>query len=105
MLGTFDSGSVIFQELCLLWKPGAVRGAGNATQAPHVAVAVFARGILYHLATRLYFAGEALNDTDPVLNAIPAARRATVIAQPTAPATWTLDLRLQGDGETVWMDV
>jgi protocatechuate 3,4-dioxygenase alpha subunit len=86
-------------------KPGAVRGAGNATQAPHVAVAVFARGILYHLATRLYFAGEALNETDPVLASIPAARRATVIAQPTEPGTWTLDLRLQGDGETVWMDV
>lgn len=91
-------------------KPGPVRGPGNATQAPHVALTVFARGILYHLNTRLYFAGEALNDTDPVLNAIPPARRGTVIAQPGiaqpgAAGHWTLDLRLQGEGETVWMDV
>jgi protocatechuate 3,4-dioxygenase alpha subunit len=86
-------------------KPGPVPGPGNATQAPHVAVAVFARGILYHLTTRLYFAGEALNETDPVLNSIPADRRATVIAQQSAPGTWNLDLRLQGENETVWMDV
>jgi protocatechuate 3,4-dioxygenase alpha subunit len=70
-----------------------------------VAIAVFARGILYHLTTRLYFAGETLNDTDPVLNSIPAPRRATVLAQPTAPGTWNLDLVLQGERETVWMDV
>ena len=86
-------------------KPGPVPGPGNSTQAPHVAIAVFARGILYHLSTRLYFAGEALNDTDPVLNSIPAPRRATVLAQPTAPGTWSLDLVLQGERETVWMDV
>jgi len=86
-------------------KPGPVPGPGNATQAPHVAVAVFARGILYHLATRLYFAGEPLNETDPVLASIPAGRRATVVAKQTEPGTWNLDLRLQGEDETVWMDV
>ena len=86
-------------------KPGAVRGPGNTTQAPHVALAVFARGILYHLSTRLYFAGEPLNDTDPVLSSIPAERRDTVLAKQTAASTWTLDLVLQGDNETVWMDV
>jgi protocatechuate 3,4-dioxygenase alpha subunit len=86
-------------------KPGPVRGTGNQSQAPHVALAVFARGILYHLTTRLYFEGEALNATDPVLNAIGPARRGTVVARETAPGTWTLDLRLQGEGETVWMDI
>ena len=43
--------------------------------------------------------------TDPVLNSIPAPRRATVLAQQSAPGTWNLDLRLQGEHETVWLDV
>lgn len=88
-------------------KPGPVPAGGqaNTMQAPHVALAVFARGLLSHLSTRLYFEGEPLNETDPVLNAVEPARRGTLIARQTAPGIWTLDLRLQGEGETVWMAV
>lgn len=90
-------------------KPGPVpvgpHAGGNAMQAPHVALAVFARGLLYHLTTRLYFEGEALNASDPVLKAVPENRRGTMIARKTGADTWTLDLRLQGEGETVWMAV
>ena len=90
-------------------KPGPVpvgpHAGGNAMQAPHVAIAVFARGLLQHVSTRLYFEGEALNEGDPVLGAVPPARRGTMIARPSGDGTWTLDLRLQGEGETVWMAV
>ncbi|WP_052401947.1 protocatechuate 3,4-dioxygenase subunit alpha [Muricoccus aerilatus] len=90
-------------------KPGPVpvgpHAGANALQAPHVALAVFARGLLQHVCTRLYFEGEALNGTDPVLNAVPEARRGTMIAKPAVDGTWNLDLRLQGEGETVWMAV
>ena len=87
-------------------KPGPVRGRGNAVQAPHLAVAVFARGLLRHLVTRLYFAGEALNATDPLLSSIEdPARRATLIAQPDGPGAWRLDIRLQGADETVFLEV
>lgn len=88
-------------------KPGPVPvGSGaNTLQAPHVALAVFARGLLSQLCTRLYFAGEPLNDTDPVLEAVEPARRGTLIAQPAGNNTWNLDLRLQGENETVWMEV
>lgn len=86
-------------------KPGPVPGRGNAMQAPHVQLAIFARGLLTHLVTRLYFAGEALNDADPLLARVPAERRATLLARETAPGTWTLDIRLQGAGETVFLDV
>ncbi len=55
-------------------KPGPVRGRGNAFQAPHVAISIGARGLLKQLVTRLYFAGEALNEQDLVLSAVPAAR-------------------------------
>jgi protocatechuate 3,4-dioxygenase alpha subunit len=86
-------------------KPGPVRGRGNATQAPHVTLTIFARGLLTHLVTRLYFAGEALNATDPVLVAVPDARRGTLVAQPAGAGAWHLDIRLQGEGETVFLDI
>jgi protocatechuate 3,4-dioxygenase alpha subunit len=84
-------------------KPGPVRGPGNGTQAPHIALTVLARGLLHHLVTRMYFAGEPLNDTDPVLAAIDPARRATVIASASGGARWVFDIRLQGEGETVFL--
>ena len=87
-------------------KPGPVRGRGNTTQAPHLAVAIFARGLLKHLVTRLYFAGEALNESDPLLSSIEdAARRGTLIARPDGPGAWRLDISLQGAAETVFLDV
>jgi protocatechuate 3,4-dioxygenase, alpha subunit len=87
-------------------KPGPVRGRGNAMQAPHLAVAIFARGLLRHLVTRLYFAGESLNASDPLLSAIDdPTRRATLIAHPDGPTAWRLDIRLQGPDETVFLDV
>jgi protocatechuate 3,4-dioxygenase alpha subunit len=73
--------------------------------APYVAVLVFARGLVKPLWTRVYFADAA----DPVLTALPAARRATLLARPEpagseGPARWRWDVRLQGDGETVFLD-
>ena len=86
-------------------KPGPVRGRGNAVQAPHLALAIFARGLLRHLATRLYFSGEALNETDPLLSALDPARRGTLIARADGPGAWWLDINLQGPHETVFLDV
>jgi protocatechuate 3,4-dioxygenase, alpha subunit len=87
-------------------RPGPVPGRGNALQAPHIDIAIFARGLLKQLWTRLYFADDARNEADPVLAAIedPAARR-TLIAHPTGPASWHFDIVLQGDGETAFFDV
>lgn len=85
-------------------KPGPVPGRGNSTQAPHIQVQVFARGLLRHLTTRAYFAGEALNDADPVLALVPAERRGTMIAQQAGPGEWVLDIRLRGEGETVFLE-
>ena len=75
-------------------------------QAPHILVAVFARGMLRHLYTRIYFGDDAANAADPVLALVPADRRATLIAQrePGKPL-YRFDLRLQGDDETVFFDV
>jgi protocatechuate 3,4-dioxygenase alpha subunit len=87
-------------------KPGPVPGLGNALQAPHVAIAIHARGLLRPLATRLYFPNEPLNETDPVLSLIEdQAARKTLIARQTSETSWHLDIRLQGENETVFMDV
>ena len=86
-------------------KPGPVPAADGAMQAPHIAVSVFARGLLKRLATRIYFPDEdEANAADPVLSAVEAGRRATLIAREDGDQL-RFDIRLQGDGETVFFDV
>jgi protocatechuate 3,4-dioxygenase, alpha subunit len=101
-------------------KPGplpAPDAGPGATEAPHLDVTVFARGLLDRLVTRLYFPEEvAANAADPVLASIADDRRDTLIAraepsepsepsEPAEPAVLRFDIRLQGDGETVFFDV
>ncbi|MBR0670985.1 protocatechuate 3,4-dioxygenase subunit alpha [Neoroseomonas soli] len=86
-------------------KPGPVPGPGNSTQAPHIVVSIFARGLMRGLVTRAYFAGDAGLAEDPVLALVPEARRSTLIAQPADAGAWRLDIRLQGEGETVFLDI
>jgi protocatechuate 3,4-dioxygenase alpha subunit len=77
-------------------------------QAPHILLAIFGRGMLLHLYTRIYFDGEAANSADPVLALVPADRRSTLIAarEPgNGGAVYRFDIRLQGEGETVFFDV
>lgn len=86
-------------------KPGRLPGAHDDLQAPHVCLVVFARGLLRHLYTRIYFADEvAANATDAVLARVPAARRATLLAAPSAGG-YRFDIHLQGARETVFFDV
>jgi protocatechuate 3,4-dioxygenase alpha subunit len=90
----------------LTLKPGPVPAGDGSLQAPHVDVSVFARGLLKRLVTRIYFADEAeANERDPVLASITdRAARDTLIAQPAGDG-YRFDVRLQGDGETVFFDV
>jgi protocatechuate 3,4-dioxygenase alpha subunit len=87
-------------------RPGPVLGRGNTLQAPHIAIQIFARGLMAGVVTRAYFQGEALNDSDPLLTSIddPALRQ-TLIAAHEGAEVWRLDIRLQGDGETLFLDV
>ena len=81
-------------------KPGAVPGPAARTQAPHINVGVFSRGILKRLFTRIYFAGDPANASDPILALVPADRRDTLMAKPdpAKPGLYRFDIRLQGDG-------
>jgi protocatechuate 3,4-dioxygenase alpha subunit len=83
-----------------------VPGRGNQQQAPHLAITLFARGLLKGLVTRAYFEGEPLNEIDPLLCAIEDPRRCgALIAKRVDPKTWRLNIRLQGDEETVFLAV
>jgi protocatechuate 3,4-dioxygenase alpha subunit len=83
-------------------KPLPGPGANGQLQAPHLNVTVFARGLLRHVATRMYFPDEeAANGSDPVLERVDPDRRATLIAR-SVGATLVFDIRLQGEGETVF---
>ncbi|MBO0712065.1 MAG: protocatechuate 3,4-dioxygenase subunit alpha [Acetobacteraceae bacterium] len=88
-------------------KPGPLPGPGrgNVQQAPHIAINILSRGILTRLVTRAYFEGEPLNETDPILSLVEdTARRRTLIAQSEGSGVWRLDICLQGEGETVFLD-
>ncbi|MFD7658867.1 protocatechuate 3,4-dioxygenase subunit alpha [Actinosynnema sp. NPDC059797] len=85
--------------------PGPVPGPDGAPQAPHIDVSVFARGMLHRTVTRVYFPEHAdAHAADPVLRVVPADRRHTLIAA-RADDGYRFDVRLQGDGETVFFDV
>lgn len=102
--GTAEDGSYWFETI----KPGRVAFNGTQLQAPHIAVTVFARGLLNHLVTRLYFANEPTNTDDPVLLCVPAERRATLLAKRepgSMPAVYHFDIILQGAGETAFFNV
>jgi protocatechuate 3,4-dioxygenase, alpha subunit len=91
-------------------KPGrvpvAMAAGGDALQAPHVDVSLFARGLLDRVVTRIYFGDEeAANAQDPVLRSVPEDRRHTLIAEPDGDGGYTFDIRLQGEGETVFFAV
>ncbi|MCA6102186.1 protocatechuate 3,4-dioxygenase subunit alpha [Bradyrhizobium australafricanum] len=101
--GTDKNGGYAFDTI----KPGVVPDADGKPQAPHILLAVFARGMLLHLYTRIYFDDEAGNAGDSTLALVPAERRATLIARRNAGAgnVYTFDVHLQGDNETVFFDV
>ncbi len=96
--GTADDGWFEFVTV----KPGSVPMPDGRTQAPHIVVGVFSRGLLKRLVTRLYFPDEEkANASDPVLSGLDEAERSTLVAQ-SEDGTLRFDIRLQGDGETTF---
>ena len=103
VITNFDTGLWGFDTI----KPGATPGRGRDMQAPHLNLWLVARGINIGLNTRMYFPEDAaLHGADPVLRSIEQRDRvATLIATRTGPGAYRFDIRLQGEGETVFIDV
>ena len=97
--GSEEDGGYWFETI----KPGTTAHQGGR-QAPHLNLAVFARGLLNHLWTRVYFEDEGrANDADPVLRQVPAARRSTLMAKRAVVdgrVVYTLDVVLRGEAKT-----
>jgi protocatechuate 3,4-dioxygenase, alpha subunit len=102
-LATNADGTCVFETI----RPGRVPDGQGGMQAPHLAVCVFARGLLRQLYTRIYFAGDPCLSEDRLLALVPSERRTTLMASadPHESGTWTFDVRLQGERETVFFDL
>lgn len=102
--GTDETGSFCFETV----KPGPVAWTVDSFQAPHINVHVFARGLLDHLRTRLYFEDEPANGDDPLLQLVGPERSSTLIGKRSMRdgiAIYRFDIVLQGPGETVFFEV
>jgi protocatechuate 3,4-dioxygenase alpha subunit len=112
------AGEPVVDGMIEVWHPfvGFGRAATDsdgrfffeAARAPYLNVTVFARGMLVHAFTRMYFSDAAGNARDAVLMRVDPARRPTLIAERTerdGVTVYQWDVRLQGDGETVFFDL
>ncbi|KQX78571.1 protocatechuate 3,4-dioxygenase subunit alpha [Streptomyces sp. Root1310] len=87
------------------WSARTLRPGARGQSAPYLSVCVFARGLLVHLFTRIYLPDDAAALTaDPLLTRVDPARRDTLIATRGELGTYRFDIRLQGEGETVFLE-
>lgn len=96
-----EDGEFIIETI----KPAPVPGNTGETQASHLVILLFMRGLLKHLITRIYFPQDG-NELDPVLRLVSAERRKTLIAEPVGNSETDLrwDIHLQGEAETVFFE-
>ncbi|MFI1417601.1 protocatechuate 3,4-dioxygenase subunit alpha [Streptomyces sp. NPDC020731] len=87
------------------WYARTLRPGARGGNAPYLSVCVFARGLLVHLFTRIYLPGdEAALAADPLLSRLDTGRRDTLVAGEEGGGTYRFDIRLQGEGETVFLE-
>jgi len=101
-VATDNEGRFCFRTI----KPGPVPGPSGSTQAPHLVVSVFMRGLLKRLVTRIYFPGDSEQAQDPILLLVAPERRRTLVAKadPANSGSLRWDIILQGPQETVFFD-
>lgn len=84
--------------------PGSVLDGAGVAQSPHIDVAVFMRGLLRPVITRIYFPDQPANDDDPLLSSLPIPDRGSLVAS-RSDHGFRFDIRLQGDQETAFFDL
>ncbi len=92
---TVDAGRYSVTTL----KPGRVAIAG-ATEAPHVSISLFARGLLQRAVTYVYFDDEPeANAADPFFSRLGSRRQERLLAR-SEPGGYCFDIVLRGEEET-----
>lgn len=100
--GDMATGEFVFETI----KPGRVPFKGGRMMAPHITFWVVARGINIGLQTRMYFPDEeAANSEDPILNRIELKVRIPTLIAKKDGNTYTFDIHLQGESETIFFDI
>lgn len=113
---TDGNGDPVDDALIELWTAGTFARVATGkdgtcecevSRTPYINVCLFARGLLRHLHTRIYFDADSALASDPVLALVPDARRHTLIARQdsASPGGWIFHVRLQGAQETVFFDI
>jgi protocatechuate 3,4-dioxygenase alpha subunit len=96
------TGECVFHTV----KPGRVPFKDGRLMAPHITLWIVARGINIGLHTRLYFGDEeAANAEDPVLQRIEHRARLETLIAPRNGNSYSFDVHLQGERETVFFDI
>jgi protocatechuate 3,4-dioxygenase alpha subunit len=97
-----QTGEYVFHTI----KPGKVPFRDGRPMAPHVTFWIVARGINLGLQTRMYFGDEKeANEADPILSRIEHRVRVPTLIAERKGDTYTFDIRLQGDRETIFFDI
>ncbi len=87
-------------------KPGRVPFGDGRDQAPHISFWIVARGINLGLNTRMYFGDEeAANREDPILARLEHKVRVPTLIAERQGDTYTFDIHLQGERETIFFDI
>ena len=86
-------------------KPGSVKNSDGTIQSPHILISISSRGINMSLNTRIYFEGDDFNN-DPLLSFVKDDYKvSTLIAKKVDKYNYNFDIYLQGDKETVFLDI
>jgi protocatechuate 3,4-dioxygenase alpha subunit len=97
-----QSGEYVFHTI----KPGKVPFRDGRPMAPHITFWIVARGINLGLQTRMYFGDEKeANEADPILSRVEHRIRVPTLIAERKGDTYTFDIRLQGEGETIFFDI
>ena len=97
-----DDGIFTFETI----KPGRAPYKDGRKMAPHITVWIVARGINIGLHTRMYFADEPeANAEDPLLARIEHRHRVATLVAPREGSVYHFDIHLQGEKETVFLDI
>ena len=87
-------------------KPGRVPFINGVPMAPHITFWIVARGINMGLHTRMYFSDEEeANAKDPILSRVEHRSRVQTLIGTRNGDKVEFDIRLQGDGETIFFDI